>query len=263
MTISDSYAVRRILGIPICATTMDGALDAIDDAISTRKRIQIGVVNAAKIVNMRRNPALRQDVLSSDLIFADGMSVVWASRILGQPLPERVAGIDIMMGMLARGNRKGYRIFFLGATDEVLEEVTERARREYPGVHVAGKKNGYYKEEEAEGIALEIRNSNADILLVAITSPKKEKFLARWNDTMNVPVCHGVGGSFDVYAGKVVRAPESWQKLGLEWLYRLKQEPGRLWKRYLVTNTLFSWMVLSELFRRPFLAAESSRKGGR
>ncbi len=254
--------VKEVLGIPINAMTMSRALDAIDEAIVLRKSVQIGVVNAAKIVNMRRDPALRQDVLSSDLIFADGMSVVWASRILGRRLPERVAGIDLMMGMLVRGDKKGYRIFFLGATDDVLGAVVDRVGREYPGVQVAGRQNGYFKESEEEGIARRIRESRADILLVAITSPKKEKFLARWSETINVPVSHGVGGSFDVYAGKVERAPESWQKLGLEWLYRLKQEPGRLWKRYLVTNTLFAGMVLRAFVLGPFTSGRPAGKGG-
>ena len=262
MTPPESPGIRKVLGVPIHGMTMDGAMDAISDAISNRKRIQIGVVNAAKIVNMRRDPRLREDVLSSDLIFADGMSVVWASRILGTPLPERIAGIDLMMGLLDRGNSRGFGIFFLGATDEVLQAVVDRVRREYPGVRVAGQRNGYYGECDEEGIAAEIRDSHADILLVAITSPKKEKFLARWSYIMNVPVCHGVGGSFDVYAGKVERAPEAWQKMGLEWLYRVKQEPGRLWKRYLVTNTMFVGMVLFELFRKPFASAGSERESG-
>jgi N-acetylglucosaminyldiphosphoundecaprenol N-acetyl-beta-D-mannosaminyltransferase len=262
MTPREGPGIRKVLGVPIHGVTMDGAMDAISDAISTRKRIQIGVVNAAKIVNMRRDPRLRDDVLSSDLIFADGMSVVWASRILGTPLPERIAGIDLMMGLLDRGNSRGFGIFFLGATDEVLQAVVDRVRREYPGVRVAGQRNGYFGESDEEGIAGEIRDSRADILLVAITSPKKEKFLARWSSIMDVPVCHGVGGSFDVYAGKVERAPEAWQKMGLEWLYRVKQEPGRLWKRYLITNTMFVGMVLFELFRKPFASAGSGRDSG-
>ncbi len=254
--------VIEVLGIPINAMTMSQALDAIDDAISARKSVQIGVVNAAKVVKMHRDPALRQDVLSSDLIFADGMSVVWASRILGRRLPERVAGIDLMMGMFVRGQAKGYRIFFLGATDEVLGAVVERVGREFPGVQVAGKHNGYFTGNEEEEIARRIRDSRADILLVAITSPKKEKFLARWSETIDVPVCHGVGGSFDVYAGKVERAPESWQRLGIEWLYRLKQEPGRLWKRYLVTNTLFAGMVLRAFLFGLFGSGRAAGKGG-
>ena len=240
---------RVLFGIPIRAMTMGQALDFIDDTIARHNRIQIGVVNAAKIVNMRRNPLLREDVLSSDLILADGMSVVWASRILGRPLPERVAGIDLMMGMLQRGNERGYRVYCLGATDEVSDAVSSRIAKDYPGVVVAGRRNGYFKENEEEKVAEDIARSRSDILLVAITSPKKEKFLAKYSEKIGVPVCHGVGGSFDVMAGKVERAPEKWQRLGLEWLYRLKQEPLRLGRRYLETNTLFCGMLVAELVR--------------
>ena len=242
--------VRILFGIPIYAMNMEQALACIDEAITTRKRLQIGVVNAAKIVNMQRDEMLRRDVLSSDLILADGIAVVWASRLLGRPLPERVAGIDIMMGMLRKGNERGYRVYCLGATDEVLDKVIERIRVDFPGVVVAGKNNGYFTEAEEEAVADDIAKARPDILLVAITSPKKEKFLARWSHRLDIPVCHGVGGSFDVMAGKVQRAPEAWQRLGLEWLYRVKQEPRRLWKRYLVTNTLFCSLLLGEMVRR-------------
>ncbi len=239
-----------LFGIPIMAMTMNQALEEIHRAIQTRANLQIGVVNAAKVVNMYRNPELGKDVMSSDLILADGASVVWASKILGRPLPERVAGIDLMMGMLQRGDTYGYRVYCLGATEEGSQKVAARIKSDYPGVVVAGRHNGYFTDEEEKDIAQDIADSKADILLVAITSPKKENFLAKWSDKIGVAVCHGVGGSFDVMAGKVERAPESWQKLGLEWLYRLKQEPGRLWKRYLVTNSIFCWLVVKEFFKK-------------
>jgi N-acetylglucosaminyldiphosphoundecaprenol N-acetyl-beta-D-mannosaminyltransferase len=120
---------------------------------------------------------------------------------------------------------------------------------DYPGVQVAGSRDGYFKDAEEQAVAADIGASRADILLVAMTSPKKEKFLARWSETLGVPVCHGVGGSFDVMAGKVERAPDLWQRLGLEWLYRVKQEPRRLWRRYLVTNALFCGMLCSAFVR--------------
>lgn len=243
------FPTVRLFDIPIKAMTMAQVLDFIDRAISATTPLQIGVVNAAKVVNMYRNPGLGTDVLSSDMIFADGASVVWASHILGKPLPERVAGIDLMMGMLERGQERGYRVYLLGATEEVNRTVADRINVDYPGVTVAGRRNGYFSAEEEEAIANDIAQASPDILLVAITSPKKEQFLARWSDRLKVPICHGVGGSFDVYSGKVKRAPLSWQRYGMEWLYRLLQEPGRMWKRYLVTNSLFCWLVVRELFR--------------
>lgn len=241
---------RTLFGVAVGAVTMQQALARIDETIACRGRLRIGVVNAAKIVNMRRNRVLREDVLSSDLILADGMSVVWAGRLLGLPLPERVPGIDLMLGMLQRGNERRYRVYCLGATDAVLEAATARIAAEYPGVQIVGQRSGYFAAAEEASIAAHIRAAKPDILLVAMTSPKKEQFLAHWSAELGVPVCHGVGGSFDVLAGKVQRAPRGWQRLGLEWLYRLKQEPRRLWKRYLITNTLFCQMVLSEFLRQ-------------
>jgi N-acetylglucosaminyldiphosphoundecaprenol N-acetyl-beta-D-mannosaminyltransferase len=241
-----------LFGVPIDAVTMREALDRVDDAIAARRPIQIGVVNAAKLVNMKRSEALREDVRCSDLVLADGTAVVWASRILGQPLPERIAGIDLMMGMLARGSERGYRVYCLGARSDVLQAVVDHIGRQYPGVTVAGMHHGYFAAAEEEQIAADIASAAPDILFVAMTSPRKEQFLARWSRKLAVPVCHGVGGSFDVVAGVVQRAPKGWQRLGLEWLYRVKQEPRRLWKRYLVTNTAFVWMVFAALLRQQF-----------
>ncbi len=242
-----NHETVRIFGIPVEAMTMDQTLDLVDEVIRERRSLQIGVINAAKVVNMDKDPELRDAVLSSDIILADGAAVVWASKLLRTPLPERVAGIDLMFGMFERGNQRGYRVFCLGATEEISRTVEENLARDYPGLTLAGRHHGYFNEEQAQGIADLVRDSKADILLVAMTSPKKERFLAKWMEHMQVPVCHGVGGSFDVYAGKVERAPESWQKLGLEWLYRVKQEPGRLWKRYFFTNISFLWMLLKAM----------------
>jgi len=241
----------RLRELPLAALTMDQALDRVDEAIARRSRLRIGVVNAAKIVRMTHDPLLSEDVLTSDLILADGASVVWASRLLGRPLPERVAGIDLMMGILRRGQQRSYRVFCLGATEEVLAAASSRMRAEFPGVSIVGCRNGYFTEEEEEGVAREIAAARPDVIFVAMTSPKKERFLGRWGGRLDVPVWHGVGGSFDVLAGRVRRAPVLWQRLGLEWLFRVLQEPGRLWKRYLTTNASFCVMVLREWVAGP------------
>ena len=254
MTMSDRFAFEQkpILGIGVHAATMEQALDAIDEAIKSKQRLMVGVVNAAKMTNMHKNPELFEDVTGSDLVLADGMSVVYASRVLGASLPERVTGIDLMDGILERGSREGYRVYCLGAKEEISETVVERFRERYPGVNIVGRRNGYFSDEEEEQIAREIGSLDVDVLFVAITSPKKERFMARWAGQLNTTVVHGVGGSFDVVAGFVERAPERWQRLGLEWLYRVKQEPGRLWKRYLVTNLAFTRMVLTAWIGRLF-----------
>ncbi len=250
MTVADtSSAASEILGVPVDAVTTGQALDIVDRAIRERSGLHIGVVNAAKLVNMRRDSELRADVLSSDLILADGMAVVWASRVLRRSLPERVTGIDLMLGILGRGDARGYRVYCLGASDEVSRTVEQRIAEEFPGVRIVGRQHGYFTEEDEPGVAAAIKDSRPDVLLVAMTSPRKERFLARWSRELEVPVTHGVGGSFDVFAGKVARAPKGWQRAGLEWLYRVLQEPRRLWRRYLVTNTLFCLMVAGELLR--------------
>jgi len=245
--LSDVVPTRELFGVPIAALSLDQALDRVEVAIRQRVRLQIGVVNAAKIVNMQRDALLRDDVLSSDLILADGAAVVWAARLLGLFLPERVAGIDLMEAILRRGAARGWRVYCLGATEDVLARATERMRVGHPGVQVVGQQHGYFAGQHEPDVARAIAEARPDVLFVAMSSPRKEKFLARWSAQLGVPVCHGVGGSFDVLAGKVRRAPRLWQRLGLEWLYRVLQEPGRLWKRYLVTNTLFCWLVLKEL----------------
>jgi N-acetylglucosaminyldiphosphoundecaprenol N-acetyl-beta-D-mannosaminyltransferase len=238
---------RRLFGVPVHAVTMAQALEVCHSAVQEQRPMTIGVVNAAKVVNMQRQPLLREAVLAADLTVADGMSVVWASRLLRQPLPERITGIDLFQELLALADRERYSVYLLGAEQAVLEEVARRIHREYPNVRIAGARNGYFSDAQSRQVAEHIRESRPDMLFVAMTPPKKEIFLATWGRLMKVPVCHGVGGSFDVMAGKVKRAPEFWQRTGLEWLYRTLQEPRRLWKRYLVTNSIFIWMVAREL----------------
>ncbi|MFO0837892.1 MAG: WecB/TagA/CpsF family glycosyltransferase [Phycisphaerae bacterium] len=251
-----------ILGVPIHPLTTEQVLARVDEAIAQRRRLLLGVVNAAKLVNMRSDAELRESVLAADLVLADGMSLVWAGRLLGRRLPERVAGIDLMTALLTRGAKRGYRFFLLGATQEVLDEVKSRVATDYPGAVVAGARNGYYTPDDEPALAAEIAASRSDVLFVAMSSPKKERFLARWFAELDVPVCHGVGGSFDVLAGKVRRAPRIWQALGMEWLYRLLQEPGRLWKRYLITNTVFAGLLLRAMILRPFTRRARPLAGG-
>src|SRR5688572_27385669 len=217
--------IRHLFGIPIAAITLDRMVDIADDAVARRRPLQIGVVNAAKVVNMHRDPSLRDDVLASDIVLADGMAVVWASRLAGQALPERVAGIDLMYRMLERAAEQGHRVFCLGATSDVLADAVASFRRRWPSLMIAGSHHGYYDAADEAGVARAIADSRADIVFIAMTSPRKEQFLARWSRALDVPVWHGVGGSFDVASGRVQRAPILWQRLGLEWLYRVKQEP--------------------------------------
>ncbi len=241
--------VRQLFGIPVAALTLSQTIEVIELAISTREPLLIGVVNAAKIVNMRRDRELGAAVLASDVILADGFSVVLAARLLGRRLPERVTGIDLMYALLARASDRRYRVYCLGAGPAILDLAERAIKASYPHVQVVGRHHGYFAAEDEPSVADDVRRSAPDILFVGMTSPKKEQFLGRWGATLGVPVCHGVGGSFDVLAGKVKRAPARWQRLGLEWLYRVRQEPGRLWKRYLITNSWFIGLLVVELLR--------------
>lgn len=239
-----------LLGMPIHKIRMAQLLDYCEQAIAERKNLVLGMVNVAKLVNSQKDPQLYKSVADADIIVADGQGVVWLSRLIGEPLPERVAGIDAMYGLMDRAAQKQYRVFFLGAKGHVVQKVAEKAASSYPGLRVAGFCDGYFDlEKDGQKVAEQIRDSHADILFVAITPPKKEIFMDRWKNVINVPVCHGVGGSFDVFAGVVKRAPLWMQKAGLEWFYRVLQEPGRMWKRYFVTNSVFLFLSIREICR--------------
>lgn len=241
-----------IMNSPVDVLTMKETIDLIDDSIREKRSIQHIVVNAAKLVNMQQDRELYQSVVESDIINADGMAVVWAAGLLGKPLPERVAGVDLMQELVILASEKKYRIFFFGGREEVVSEVVRKYKSVFGEEIIAGYRNGYFRKEEEGEIAGQIAESKADILFVAISSPTKEIFLNTYKEKLKVPFIMGVGGSFDVVAGKVKRAPRWMQKSGLEWFYRFLQEPGRMWKRYLLTNSKFIYYVLKERIRDLF-----------
>lgn len=238
----------NIFNCPIDTLTMEETVSLIDTSIQNKIHLHHVVVNAAKMVHMQRDKELHDSVVNSDIINPDGQAVVWASKFLGQPLPERVAGIDLMQNLVKLAYEKNYKVFFFGAKEEVVKGVVDRYSQIYSADIIAGYRNGYFKREEEESIARQIADSKADILFVAISSPTKEIFLNTYKDIINTPFIMGVGGSFDVVAGKVTRAPLWMQNAGLEWFYRFLQEPRRMWKRYLYTNSMFLWLVLKERF---------------
>ncbi|MBA2897951.1 WecB/TagA/CpsF family glycosyltransferase [Nonomuraea soli] len=240
----------EVLDARIDPLTMDEVIRRCVDAIALRRPLTIGVVNAAKLVNMRADALLRESVETCELVLADGQAVVWASRVLGAKLPERVAGVDLFMELLAEGDRRGYRAFFLGATQEVLDRMTAEIGHRFPGLVIAGARNGYFDDAQSGQVAQEIRDSGADLLFLGMTSPKKEIFVREWGGHTGAMVVHGVGGSFDILSGQTKRAPLSWQRLGLEWFYRLIQEPVRLGPRYLKTNARFILMIAQQRMGR-------------
>ena len=240
----------NILNCPIDKLTMQETVDKIDKSIQDKINLHHVVVNAAKMVHMQKDKALYDSVVNSDIINPDGQAVVWASKFLNQPLDERVSGIDLMQNLVKLAYEKDYKIFFFGAKEDIIKGVVDKYSSIYSEDIIAGYRNGYFDKEDEELIAKQISDSNADILFVAISSPTKEIFLNKYKDIINIPFIMGVGGSFDVVAGKVSRAPLWMQKYGLEWFYRFLQEPGRMWKRYLYTNSSFIYLVLKEKFFR-------------
>jgi N-acetylglucosaminyldiphosphoundecaprenol N-acetyl-beta-D-mannosaminyltransferase len=236
----------NILQTPIDALTMEETLEVIDAGISNQRMLRHACVNAAVLIAMQKDPMLKKSITSCDIINADGKSVVWASRFLGKPLPERVAGPDLMHEVVKLASRKGYRIFLLGAREEVVKNVAAVYGSLFSPDIVSGYHNGYFGKEDEPALVRQIADSRSHILFVAMTSPKKELFLEKYAEQLRVPFVMGVGGAFDIVAGLIKRAPVWMQRSGLEWLYRLVQEPRRMWKRYLVTNSLFIYSVLRE-----------------
>lgn len=242
-----------VLGIPVDAITMKETIAAIDNAIKNGLHINHVVINAGKLVLMQKDKELFNSVVSCDLINADGQSIVWAARMLGREIPERVAGADLMQNLIELSYEKKYKCFFFGAREEVVKKVVELYSQKYGDEIIAGYRNGYYSKDEEVLIARQISDSGTQLLFVAITSPKKENFLHEHRDILkNVNFTMGVGGTFDVIAGITKRAPSWMQKTGLEWFYRFLQEPSRMWKRYLFGNARFLWLVMKEMFQKEY-----------
>jgi len=245
-------ASRRaeFLGAPLHLVTMGETLDLADEAMTLRKPMHHTVVNVAKLVNMQKNAELYEDVASADLINIDGAGVVWGARLFGIEVPERVAGVDIMENLFRLCAERGFRPYLLGAEQQVLTAVVERLRRDYPTLEIAGWRDGYFKPEQEAEVVDGVNEANADCLFVAMPTPRKERFLKKYRHRLLPNFVMGVGGSFDVYGGKVSRAPRLVQAMGLEWLFRTLQEPGRLWRRYYDTNTAYAAMLWRALRTR-------------
>lgn len=228
--------------------TMDETINLIVNSIRNKKFIVREDLNAAKVVWLKKDKQLFDAIKNADIINADGQSIVLASKLLGTPLKERITGIDLMENLVHVAHNEKLKIFFFGAKEEVIKGVIEKYSDMYNSDIIAGYRNGYYQKEEEENIVQQIAKSKADILFVGMGSPTKEMFIDSHRKELNTPFIMGVGGSFDVVAGKVERAPLWMQKYGLEWFYRFLQEPRRMWKRYLYTNSMFLWLVFKEKF---------------
>jgi N-acetylglucosaminyldiphosphoundecaprenol N-acetyl-beta-D-mannosaminyltransferase len=259
-----------VCGIPVDDLSEDEAVAAIDRLIASGAAQYMTVVNAAKIVAAIRDEELRQAILESSLVTADGMSVVWASRLLGAGLRGRVTGIDMFERLVEHAAGRGLRVYLLGAREQSVRGTAERLIARHPSLIVAGWRDGYFAPNESETIAREISECRADILFVARGTPAQEKWIRAYIKATGVRFALGVGGSFDHVSGRARRAPVFLQRAGLEWLYRLAREPRRLWRRYLIGNTAFMWLVAKQavtvrLRRRsrsaPHLSHETENRG--
>jgi N-acetylglucosaminyldiphosphoundecaprenol N-acetyl-beta-D-mannosaminyltransferase len=239
-----------VLDCPVDVLDMRSTVDECLKLVERGAPAQHVVVNAAKLVAFQENPRMAEVIRGCDIVNADGQAVVWAARLLGRPLPERVAGIDLMHELMAAAAERGLGVYLLGAQPEVLDTATARLRHDNPGLRVVGTHHGWFEDSDSAGVIAEIRAAQPHLLFVAMSSPRKEYWLSEHLEALGVPLAVGVGGALDVVAGLTRRAPRWMQRSGLEWLYRLMQEPRRLWRRYLRTNVRFSLLLLRELTAR-------------
>ncbi len=240
----------EVMGTPVDLLDFKSTLERAELAMATRDKCVHVALNTAKLVKLQDDVALRDDVHGGDIIGIDGMGIVLALRWLKGLAAERVPGVDLMNALLQLSAKKGYRPFVLGAKQEVLEQATQVAQARWPGLEFAGHRNGYFSEAEEFAIVESINEAAADCLFLAMPTPKKERFMAKHRAALNVPFIMGVGGSIDVLSGAVGRAPIWMQNAGLEWLYRLYQEPRKMFMRYATTNSRFIWHMLREKLKR-------------
>ena len=237
-----------VLGVPIARIDMDGALRQVDGFIEARSPHMIVTSDTPGLVRAHDDPEFQAIVRAADMVTADGRGVVWMARVLGLPVKERVSGVDLVERMCERAAQRGYSVYLLGAEPGVAEEAARVLESRYPGLRVAGTHHGYFTHEEEPAVVAAIAQARPDILLVAFGAPKQEKWIRQHQAAIQAPVAIGVGGTLDVIAGRVRRAPRWMQRAGLEWLYRVLREPKRLPR--LIALPRLVWMTLWEALRK-------------
>ena len=235
-----------ILNTIIDVLNINETIELVEKYVETKTPLHLMGVNADKINEVNQNEKMKKIVNSCGIINADGASVVLASKYLKKPLPERVAGIDLMMDLIKLSANKKYSIYLLGAKQEVVEKTEDVLKTKFPNLIISGIHNGYFKKEEWKDISKELKDKKPDFVFVGITSPIKEYLIEYLQNDGNNCVFMGVGGSFDVISGNIPRAPKWMQKMNLEWLFRTMQEPKRLFKRYFVGNRVFIKAIIKE-----------------
>ena len=252
---------QAVLGIPLALTTYEHTLDWIDQAVAARARSYICVAAVHTVMASQEDPELRAAVLGADFTVPDGQPLIWAMNALGHDLSSRVYGPELMDRACARAARTGQGFYLYGGRSQgALVELARMLRLRHPGLRIVGGHAPPFRplaEAEEEAIVADIQRCRPDLIWVGIGVPRQEKWMARMRDRVDVPVMIGVGAAFDFHAGIVAQAPERLQRIGLEWAFRLSQEPRRLWRRYLRYNP---WFVAG--FARQYLGHRLARRGG-
>ncbi|MCA1041637.1 WecB/TagA/CpsF family glycosyltransferase [Bacillus infantis] len=238
-----SFERVDILGVSFINATQAGFVQKLVQDIEKNEKAFVVTANPEIVMKAVEEPEYKTLIDKATYVTADGIGVVKAAGMLGRPLPERVTGYDTMVSLLEHGNEKKFRIYLLGAQQETLDKAAANIRRDYPGIEIAGSHNGFFDWSSSE-IQDEIARTEPDLVFVALGVPRQEKWIAENIDRFQKGVFIGVGGSFDVIAGTVERAPEIWQKANLEWFYRLIKQPSR-WKRMLALPR-FALKIMSQ-----------------
>jgi len=222
-----SIPVVPLYGIPVSRMDMKETVAYLKAAIEQRSPQHVITANPIMLMGAINDPGYHAMMRSAELIVPDGTGVVWAANRVGQPVKERVPGIDLMHDLMRVGELKRWRVYLVGASDDVIEAAARKLQASYPAIRIVGYRNGYFGPDDDASVIEAIRAAEPDILLVGRSVATQEPWIAQHKHTLNVPVMMGVGGSFDVLAGKLKRAPKLFQKMKLEWFYRLLQEPWR------------------------------------
>jgi N-acetylglucosaminyldiphosphoundecaprenol N-acetyl-beta-D-mannosaminyltransferase len=243
----------KILGVEIDAVTMDEAIAAFHRFIANRRPALVFNVNVDILMKLKKDPELLAIFEAADLVLVDGTPMMWAARFLGSPLPGRVSGSDFVPALCQAAARDGHRLFLLGAVPGVADAAKRWLEQRNPGLRIVGTYSppfGFERDAcECARIVSLVKEAEPDVLFAAFGVPKDQKWLYRFRKELNVPVCMGVGSTLDYLAGRLKRAPIWMQRAGLEWSYRLMQEPRRLWRRYLLEDPPFVLHVISERLR--------------
>lgn len=218
----------KILGVPVHPLTMSESVAVLEEKLQKKEQAFVVTANA-EIIMMCQQDKEYNNIVSeqADLVLPDGAGAVWAGRYLGNEVPERVAGFDLYNQLLKLSADKGYKVYFFGGAPGVAEAAKNKAEELYSGVQIVGCRNGYFTEAEEEAIIKEINDAAPDMLFVALGAPKQEKWLVKYRNQLKPRVLMGIGGSFDVLAGKMERAPKWMQEASLEWAFRLYKQPSR------------------------------------